>query len=449
MNQRTRQAVATALQAGVGDRILGIDLARGLAVIGMVAAHTVVPAFVVELRWTDPATWAGLVNGRSAILFVLLAGISLGILTRERAGVLPEVARFQDRRRVLVRAVYIGLAGGLLMCLGTPVIVILPVYAMLYLLVLPVLRWSAKSLFVLTGTLAVLGPIFVAAIRASRDAGLLGDNWFLDLFAGLAFPIPVYGVYLILGLALSRLNLRDLRVTVRMLLVALPISVIGYLVPALVTGEGVWADQAPTGSTSSVLSSGVAATPGQDAVWVSTGSASIVQGGAPWGSLDGGSYDGEVYDTLAVWQQSFLADQGLRITAAPHSSSYFEMLGSGGFAVVVLALCLLATRLPVLRIAFGWLSAVGSMPLTAYAVHLLVLYLLGTLPGTVWFGEFAGLVDFLIVAGIVILFATVWRYTRGRGPLEQSISQFSASILGDEATRLDGASNEGASWRSA
>lgn len=65
------------LTGGPG-RIYGLDLARGIAILGMFTAHTIGggPAF-----WNHPSTWMGLVNGRSSILFALLAGVSLGIMS--------------------------------------------------------------------------------------------------------------------------------------------------------------------------------------------------------------------------------------------------------------------------------------------------------------------------------------------------------------------------------
>ena len=53
------------------DRLGGIDLARGLAVIGMLAAHLLTIEEPFDL--TRPQTWLDIVNGRSSILFAVLA----------------------------------------------------------------------------------------------------------------------------------------------------------------------------------------------------------------------------------------------------------------------------------------------------------------------------------------------------------------------------------------
>ena len=58
-------------------------------------------------------------------------------------------------------------------------------------------------------------------------------------------------------------------------------------------------------------------------------------------------------------------------TAEPHSSGLLEVIGSGGFALAVIGLCLLACRTVLTWIVLP-LRAVGAMPLTAYTAQLVV-----------------------------------------------------------------------------
>ncbi|MGL4255153.1 MAG: acyltransferase, partial [Microbacterium sp.] len=47
-------------------RVTGVDLARGLAVLGMFAAHLL---WIRDpFSWTDASTWVAVVEGRSSIL---------------------------------------------------------------------------------------------------------------------------------------------------------------------------------------------------------------------------------------------------------------------------------------------------------------------------------------------------------------------------------------------
>src|SRR4051812_8710723 len=53
-------------------RVTGLDVARALAVFGMLGAHFAgVPADIDA----SPSSWLGVVHGRSSILFAVLAGV--------------------------------------------------------------------------------------------------------------------------------------------------------------------------------------------------------------------------------------------------------------------------------------------------------------------------------------------------------------------------------------
>ena len=119
----------------------GVDLARGLAVIGMFAAHLL---WIPPFHWADASTWHDVVNGRSSILFATLAGVSIGLVTG-RTTPLRGTALALARSRLAVRALLVWLLGVALISLEVPVYVILPAYAVLFLLVLPLLRLPARG----------------------------------------------------------------------------------------------------------------------------------------------------------------------------------------------------------------------------------------------------------------------------------------------------------------
>ena len=75
---RTSRDPATGPVQPAAVRLRGVDVARGLAVLGMFGAHLLVTD---DLVWVDPSTWTGLVDGRSSVLFALLAGVSVALLT--------------------------------------------------------------------------------------------------------------------------------------------------------------------------------------------------------------------------------------------------------------------------------------------------------------------------------------------------------------------------------
>jgi hypothetical protein len=82
-------------------RLAGVDAARGLAVLGMVAVH-VLPATTDDGGVSLPEQIAG---GRSSAAFAVLAGVGVALATRRDAD------RWRQRLRLLLRALLIGALG--------------------------------------------------------------------------------------------------------------------------------------------------------------------------------------------------------------------------------------------------------------------------------------------------------------------------------------------------
>ena len=89
------------------QRLTGLDLARALAIFGMVAVN--VPLVFSAQDTGLAGEVAQLVAGRAAALFVVLAGVGQSLMTR-RARTDPERAR-RDRRVILRRALFLGVWG--------------------------------------------------------------------------------------------------------------------------------------------------------------------------------------------------------------------------------------------------------------------------------------------------------------------------------------------------
>ena len=105
----------------IGRRLTGIDAARGVALLGMMATHI----FSLYNEQTGEPSWTGLVfSGRSSALFAVVAGIGLALLT---GGSQPRSGRAlsSDRRGIAVRALIIALIGLALGGLDTTIAVIL------------------------------------------------------------------------------------------------------------------------------------------------------------------------------------------------------------------------------------------------------------------------------------------------------------------------------------
>lgn len=220
-------------------RIIGVDTARGIAVLGMVTAH--VGPDDAWRTW-PPGGWAQLADGRPSALFVLLAGVGLALLS---GGAHPvEGTRLvQARLRVLVRAVLLVVLGTAVALLGTPVVVILVVYAALFAAGVAVLRWPRWALVVAAVVVALLGPLVRHLVLVDLRV-TVADELPLDPLAvllGSYYPAIVWFAYVLVGLAVGRSDLRAGRTHAVLAALGAGLVVLGH--------GGAWAVRLAVGGT--------------------------------------------------------------------------------------------------------------------------------------------------------------------------------------------------------
>jgi uncharacterized membrane protein YeiB len=341
--------------------VTGLDVARALAVFGMLGAHVGgVPADVVA----SPSSWLGAVNGRSSILFAVLAGVSVALLTG-RTAVPAGEELVRGRTRLLVRAAWVLGIGVVLEALGTDIDVILGVYGVLFVLALPFLRWSPRRLVLAAAVLAVLTPPAALLLTVGAQAAGLDESPVVLLLLNGPYPALIWWTFILVGMAVGRSDLGAPRVRERLLTGGAALAVLGY-------GAG----------------------------WVTTrwwGQAASTQA---W-------VDGEIGSRS--WSLAWLSG------AAPHSGTTFETVGSVGVALIAIAGCLVvAERLP--RATFP-LVAVGAMALTAYTGHIIAPAVLDR--------DFDGVATWLAFIAVMVVVATGWRLVLGQGPLERLLSSSS------------------------
>jgi uncharacterized membrane protein YeiB len=227
----------------VGVRFAGVDAARGLAIVGMLWAHT-----------AADGTRQSLADGRSSVLFATLAGCSIGLLT---GGARPRQG--SDRRNALGSVALRGLAlitlGLVLWTLGTPVAVVLDTYGALFLVLLP-LVFAPVPVIAAVGVVAALaGPLVVRAVGADLATPFspqrlqhLPGEWFVTGY----YPGVVFAAYLCAGLVAARADLARRRTLVAMLGGGAATSLLGYGGAALLGLDA----SAHANSTAEVLGSG-------------------------------------------------------------------------------------------------------------------------------------------------------------------------------------------------
>ena len=418
-----RRSLRTSLQQfGRAPRIMGVDVARGLAVFGMIGVHVGVAA---TFDAGNPLTWTALFEGRSSILFAVVAGISVAFATGMRTRPTGEALR-SARLRMAGRALAVLAIGLALELLGSSIAVILPIYGLLFLILIPFLGLRRRTLIVTATALALAGPTLIALVRALT---LGGSGAGVDFLITGSYPLTVWLPLILAGMAVGRSSLRETRTAVVVTGLGVLLAVGGYGVGSAVNGN------AESWTSGAALSSGSASfsgtTPG-DQVDLNgktciTKSDAVITCFSGKGSMGGsGDMGGAGSGSGPYLERLGASDLGTSLAGAwgvsPHSGGTFEIIGSGGFALAIVGACLLLSR--PLRWLFLPVAAVGSMPLTAYSAHVIsfavLISPLALAPSLMSFeGNGSSTAFWLACIGALLVGCTAWALTRGRGPLER------------------------------
>lgn len=401
-------------------RLVGVDVARGLALVGMMATH-VVPAVVV----TSSGPAGALVQqvhplhlvagGRSSALFAVLAGVALALVAG-RAEPPSGAALGRAVRALLARALVVAAVGLTLGSLDSGIAVILVNYAALFVVACTFLALRARWLWPLAVAWLLLSPVVGHLWRERLPpgpgsvpswTGLVDPAGFLtELVVTGYYPVLQWTGYVLLGLAVGRsgwLHAGRPRPLVALTVGGAAVAVLAKLVSsALLSLPGVRERLVvpPTSFISADLDLAVQTS---------------------------------MYGTTPTTSWWWLAVSG------SHSGTPLDLLHTAGCALAVLGLCLLLTRSAAARAALLPLAAAGSMTFTLYTLHVLV----ETVRNAAAPAETAGaaVTVWLVQVVLALAVATAWRLLgRGdptapgpRGPLESVAAAASRAAAGPPA----------------
>ena len=359
-------------------RVDAIDLARGVALLGMMFAH-LGPRWIGE----NPPVGQMLSSGRAAPLFAMLAGVALSLVHRRDPHGAGSVRATCIRGLVLV---VLGLSLGSLD--DMPVYVILAFYGLMIVVALPFRGLSSRVLLVAGLVWAVVVPVLLLWLQIAHgpvisDQAELSDAlppWRLlvELVVWGAYPAGVWFAYVLVGLGIGRLDLRELRTAVRitaggavLLATTLAIGLVGIAREAF--GE--------------------------------TG----VQG---WRLL---FVHGDYPYAPAHWHELWLVGE--------HTSRPLNVLSAIGSALLVIGLCALVVRMPWARLVLTPVRAAGAMTLTLYTIHVLVTWRLAihAADSPDPSAQLDSYGDWAVQVVVLCALATVWQRYLGRGPLESLV----------------------------
>jgi hypothetical protein len=368
-------------------RVVGVDVARALALVGMMATHMLPGLVGTHVPWAQQVA-----GGRASALFAVLAGVSVALVSGRTRPVRGR-ERYAVSTRLVVRSLVIGALGLTLGLVPTGIAVILAYYAVLFLLGLPFLGLRAPALAGLAGLWVVAGPVVSMLLRPHLPEHAVGSptpesltaplNLLNELLFVGYYPAAVWLAYLLTGMAIGRTDLHRQ----------------GTGVALLATGAGL-------ALAATVLSRLLLSRDDASAALLTTYPDPAVDDPR----LLAATLTHGLYGTTPTGSWWWLA------TVAPHSGTPLDLAQTIGSAMAVVGVCLLVARAQprVWAAVFG----AGTMTLSLYTLHVVIM-------GEGWWPDLEAPGSYpdqaLIVLGVGAVFALVPL----RGPLETVVAVLS------------------------
>lgn len=345
-------------------RILALDAARGLAVIGMYIQHFALNEYN-----------ASIVSGNTMILFILCSGISYSIMSRsaEEKGIDPKAFR----AKILARAIFIDFLGYLLIMLNGPFAVVLTAYAMQFIIALVIKNCSDKNLIRISSFLFIASPIMmIIGMNIFSGSAML-----TDIAGGPLSAVALLPVFTA-GMMIGRTDLRNTRQAVMFVIVGIVLILIVKLL----------------------------------AIFVLPGISKAVEA---W-LLSQPSYSGGEINEYAPWPlnvQPLLWH--MLFIVSPQNGSTFTLILGMGFALLILGfMCLIEKKYSIILKPF---SLVGQVALTLYFLQIVIGWILSITGieysfGSIFLGD-------VIVAVLTTIVGCLFTYFSS-GPIEGMMRRF-------------------------
>lgn len=369
-------------------RSLGVDTARGFALLGMFAVH-ILPAFTGE----RPTVMWMILAGNAASLFAVLAGISFSFNSgadRPSRG----QALVRARANIVIRAILLMTIGVGINQLDLAAYDILPYFGVMFLLILPFVSLRARSLLLIGTAMILIMPVLRYLLHQQiDDLGRHPNPTFATIAAdplGVLATLSVTGIYpaltwiglICLGMGVGRLKLQH--TNPRLLLIV-------------------------AGTFTILLAIGVSAL----IVDRFDGYQAIVN------AMPEHTYDAA--DDFMVFGPTGplpTGSPGWLLTRGPHTNTPFALVLGAGFSLLIIGLFILLARWPR---PLTPLADIGRMPMTLYISHLVFITFAPENIHPLWL--------FLVQVFAAFGFASLWFMIARRGPVEAVVTFISRSVL--------------------
>ncbi|MBN2796785.1 MAG: DUF1624 domain-containing protein [Clostridia bacterium] len=198
------------------NRILGLDVARALAILGMMFVNYHIVFNVGDVENPLIGSFLSLFEGRAVAVFLILAGVGIGLMTKQAYEHKEKEKMKVLKKALMKRAAFLFVLGMLLMVLFDWTADILHYYGVFMIMIIPFLNMDKKALifssilFVFMGLMLQFNLNYQYGWDESYNSymifytpiGFLSNTFFNGYH-----PVFPWFSFILTGLALSRFNL--------------------------------------------------------------------------------------------------------------------------------------------------------------------------------------------------------------------------------------------------
>lgn len=347
-----------------GRRLVGIDIARALALIGMFTQH-------IHIADSEGASSTGWVSwlfeesaGRASVLFFLLSGVSLAMIHRSGS--------FSATPSVLRRRGFLLLTGGILLTQSVWSASILQHYGLVFLLAPWLLRLKRRGLGFVTAAGLIGGPIAMLWLPRFND-DVLGwwtggtGGWLIrqawDLAVSGIYPMVIWIGFFTLGMLIGRTRIELRRTAAAIAIGGVAATLLFGSAARVLTEQD--ADYGYVDIAATETEPGTSTADIDNLTDAELGTSLQVEQSDIGSEVD--KFGSDFYDDATFGSDGPIEWRSLYDTTG-HSGAMGWTLQTSGIAAAILGLALLIPSRA--RRLLHPLAALGSMSLTAYLVHI-------------------------------------------------------------------------------
>ncbi|WDV46906.1 DUF418 domain-containing protein [Clostridiaceae bacterium M8S5] len=217
-------------------RILGFDVARALAILGMMLVNYHIVFSYGIIKYNGINNFLCLFEGRAAAVFLILAGIGISLMTKKSYEIQDNINKYKDRLILIKRAAFLFVLGFILLVVFEWTADILHFYG-IYIIIIALffLFCTPKKLVISIST--VLAITFILQLTLDYTANWTGDFTYynnlytlkglcLNTFFNGYHPVFPWIVFILLGLILGKLDFKDPIILNRMIVDAFALAII-------------------------------------------------------------------------------------------------------------------------------------------------------------------------------------------------------------------------------